>query len=511
MTIFRGSKQSTLPDGSIVATQASILDAIDSAQQAQAAAVNDAIAAKNAAEAAETGAQTSETNAETAETNAETAETNAETAESGAVDAQGYAQEWANKAEDSLVSTDAGGDGVDDFSALHHANKASDSASAASTSESNALTSEQNAQQAATDAETALDTFTDQYLGAKASDPTTDNDGDPLQDGALYFNTSDNSLKVYSDSLSSWIVVDVRSDSNIRNLFSAGGNLTYNSTTGEFSVTTYKSSDFDTDFSGKDTDDLSEGTTNLYYTDTRARNALSASGDLSYSSSTGTFSVTTYKSSDFDSDFSGKNTDDLSEGVTNLYFIEAPEDGGQYVRQNASWIEVDLSSATVDLGTTVSSNSIVVTNTGGTDATIPAADANNAGLVSTSSQTFDGIKTFQNELRCESDIVAFYSSDSRLKENITDIQGALASLDKIRGVEYDWTEEYLASKGGEDNAFTRKHDVGVIAQELQEVLPEAVLERSDGFMGVRYEKIVPLLLQAVKELKSELDQLKQEK
>jgi len=297
MSLFRGSKNATIVNGEIVATAQDIADA-----------VNDAIAAKNAAEAAEAGAQTAETNAETAETNAETAETNAETAESGAVDAQSYAQEWANKPEDSLVSTNAGGDGVDDFSALHHANKASASASAASTSESNALTSEQNAQQAATDAETALDTFTDQYLGAKASDPATDNDGDPLQDGALYFNNTDGNLRIYSDSLSDWVVVEVRSDSEIRSLFSAAGDLTYNSTTGEFSVTTYKTSDFNTDFGAKDTDDLTEGTGNLYYTDTRARGAVSASGDLSYNATTGTFSFTetpNYTDADVDAHLTG--------------------------------------------------------------------------------------------------------------------------------------------------------------------------------------------------------------
>lgn len=275
--------------------------------------------------------------------------------------------------------------------------------------------------------------------------------------------------------------------------------------------TSYDSADFTADFNTKTTDDLSEGASNLYFTDSRARSAFTFTDDISFSSSTGEVSVITYKSANFDSDFSSKTTDDLSEGTSNLYFIEAPEDGGQYVRQDGSWVEVDLSGADVDLGTTVNSNNVVITNTAGTDATIPAADENNAGVMTAFSQTFDGIKTFQDEIRCESDIVAFYSSDARLKENITDLNGALSSLEKIRGVEYDWTDEYLASKGGEDGAFARKHDVGVIAQELQEVLPEAVLERSDGYMGVRYEKIVPLLLQAIKELKLEVDQLKQEK
>ena len=74
--------------------------------------------------------------------------------------------------------------------------------------------------------------------------------------------------------------------------------------------------------SASTTDDLAEGTTNLYYTDTRVRSAISASGDLSYDSFTGEFSVVTYKSSDFDSDFSAKSSDDLQEGVSNLYFTE---------------------------------------------------------------------------------------------------------------------------------------------------------------------------------------------
>tara|TARA_Y100000592_G_scaffold3595_1_gene5191 strand:+ start:5368 stop:6666 length:1299 start_codon:yes stop_codon:yes gene_type:complete len=72
-----------------------------------------------------------------------------------------------------------------------------------------------------------------------------------------------------------------------------------------------------------DTDDLSEGSTNQYFTQARARASVSAGGDLSYVSATGQFSVTTYKSSDFNNDFAAKDTDDLSEGSTNQYFTQA--------------------------------------------------------------------------------------------------------------------------------------------------------------------------------------------
>ena len=115
------------------------------------------------------------------------------------------------------------------------------------------------------------------------------------------------------------------SDSEIRGLVSASGDLSYNSGTGVFSVTTYKSADFDTDFAAKDTGDLTEGTnlywttargeamfdsklaaadtgdltegTNLYYTDARARASISVTdaggdGSLAYNSSTGVITYT---------------------------------------------------------------------------------------------------------------------------------------------------------------------------------------------------------------------------
>lgn len=78
------------------------------------------------------------------------------------------------------------------------------SASAAATSESNAATSETNAASSASSAATSLDDFTDLYLGSKSSDPTLDNDGDALQDGALYWNTTNDVLMVYDLGGTTW-------------------------------------------------------------------------------------------------------------------------------------------------------------------------------------------------------------------------------------------------------------------------------------------------------------------
>ena len=71
-----------------------------------------------------------------------------------------------------------------------------------------------------------------------------------------------------------------------------------------------------------------------------------------------------------------------------------------------------------------------------------------------------------------------------------------------------WNEEYLKDKDV-DGYFVRETEVGVIAQEIQEVLPEVVKERDNGYLAVDYEKIVPLLIESIKELKQEIDDIKQ--
>jgi hypothetical protein len=85
-------------------------------------------------------------------------------------------------------------------SAAASAAAAASSASAASTSASNASTSASNALSSANAAAASFDSFDDRYLGAKASDPTVDNDGNPLITGALYFNTTSSEMRVYSGS-----------------------------------------------------------------------------------------------------------------------------------------------------------------------------------------------------------------------------------------------------------------------------------------------------------------------
>ena len=112
------------------------------------------------------------------------------------------------------------------------------------------------------------------------------------------------------------------------------------------------------------------------------------------------------------------------------------------------------------------------------------------------------------EIRATDNITAYYSSDARLKENVQNIADPVPKLMQLNGVEFDWRQDYIDSHGGEDGYFVRRHDIGVIAQELEAVLPELVVDRADGYKAVKYDRIIALLIEAVKAQQREIDELK---
>jgi trimeric autotransporter adhesin len=112
------------------------------------------------------------------------------------------------------------------------------------------------------------------------------------------------------------------------------------------------------------------------------------------------------------------------------------------------------------------------------------------------------------EIRATNEITAYYSSDRDLKTNITPIEDALGKIRTLSGVMFDWTDEYIQARGGEDGYFVRKHDTGVIAQDVQAVLPEVVATREDGTLAVKYEKMMGLVIQSINELADLVDEIK---
>ena len=105
-----------------------------------------------------------------------------------------------------------------------------------------------------------------------------------------------------------------------------------------------------------------------------------------------------------------------------------------------------------------------------------------------------------NTINAGGDVIAFASSDERLKDNIKPIENPLEVISQISGNTFDWNSE-------KQNIYNGK-DYGVIAQEIQKVMPELVDTRDNGYLAVKYDKIVPLLIESIKELKKEIEELK---
>jgi hypothetical protein len=97
------------------------------------------------------------------------------------------------------------------------------------------------------------------------------------------------------------------------------------------------------------------------------------------------------------------------------------------------------------------------------------------------------------------------SSDARFKTNITPVENALQKVVQLRGVNFDWNKEAFP-----DRMFSDQKAIGFIAQEVEKVLPEVVQTEKtvEGYKAVQYDKVVALLVEAIKEQQKQIDNLK---
>ena len=101
------------------------------------------------------------------------------------------------------------------------------------------------------------------------------------------------------------------------------------------------------------------------------------------------------------------------------------------------------------------------------------------------------------------DVIAYYSSDERLKYNIRTIENPIEKVSRLRGVQYQWNDNQTAYSPG-------SNDTGIIAQDVQKVLPEIVTQRKDGHLAVKHDRLVGLLIESVKEQQKQINELKDE-
>ena len=285
-----------------------------------------------------------------------------------------------------------------------------------------------------------------------------------------------------------WIKLLDETNSTTDNLSEGSSNLYY--------TDARANSAFDTRLATKDTDDLSEGSTNLYYTDAR-----------------------------FDTRLGTKTTDNLTQGSTNLYNQTHTGDV-----TGATALTIASDAVTYDkMQDLVTANRVLGGTAAGTIAEVQIATdmiANGAvtsakvdtdlrnveyiGLDSTDYIQFadnshvdmyiNNVHKFRFEadgdFHADGDVIAYSTttpSDERLKENVKVIDSPLDKLDQISGVTFDWIDRDDKKSGG------------VIAQELEKVMPEIVkeidnLKDEDKFKAVDYNGVIALLIEAVKEL-----------
>jgi len=140
----------------------------------------------------------------------------------------------------------------------------------------------------------------------------------------------------------------------------------------------------------------------------------------------------------------------------------------------------------------------------GTENTFTANQIINATLTLSSSAAVEltvvGNQVITGSLTATGDVVAFSTSDRRHKNNIVLISDALSKVTKLNGVTWEWNDDV-------DAATKETPKTGLIAQEVQEVLPEVVKERADGFLALDYSKTIGLLVEAIKEQQQQIHSL----
>ena len=193
-------------------------------------------------------------------------------------------------------------------------------------------------------------------------------------------------------------------------------------------------------------------------------------------------------------------------GARPLYGTTSPNPGGQ---QNFFYIadddELTVENLNIDGSVTLNGSTITTWPTGsgsgtpgGSDTQVQFNDGGafggDAGL--TYNNTTDTLSVVNITASGDISAANFNSTaDESLKENVKTITHALDKVDSLRGVDFNWKENGQSA-------------TGVIAQEVEEILPQVVTESDDGIKHVQYGNLVGVLIEAIKELKADIEDLK---
>ena len=110
------------------------------------------------------------------------------------------------------------------------------------------------------------------------------------------------------------------------------------------------------------------------------------------------------------------------------------------------------------------------------------------------------------KVMAENDVIAF-ASDKRLKENIIKISNPLDKIQQVRGVYFDWNQK---SKEKGFRAAREKNEIGMIAQEVEQIIPQAIEPApfNKEYKTIKYDRLIPLLVECIKDQQKQIDELK---
>jgi len=291
----------------------------------------------------------------------------------------------------------------------------------------------------------------------------------------------------------------------------------------------------DADKTGFDTNDVTEGT-NLYYTNTRVLNyindqsvvsgssQITLGGDVTGGANANTVEKVQGVSLTSDEATQISNINSVTISATQWGYLGGT-DQELYTGADVTFNDINASGDVVISGDftvlgsateiqtselriedkliTVASGSAnsLAANGGGIEID-RGSDANASITWNHSGTRFDinnGIHV-TGTIQATGDVVAYASSDERLKDQIKPIETPLEKINSIGGYSFVWNTE-------KQNIYNGK-DYGVIAQEIEEILPELVNTRENGYKAVKYDKLVSLLIEGIKELSKEVTELK---
>ena len=104
------------------------------------------------------------------------------------------------------------------------------------------------------------------------------------------------------------------------------------------------------------------------------------------------------------------------------------------------------------------------------------------------------------DIKAGGDVIAYATSDREFKDNLIKIDNPLHKISKLNGYYFNWNDK-------QTTYLTGTKDIGIVAQEVEKVLPEIVQTRKNGHKAVKYEKLVALLIEGIKEQQETIDKL----